>query len=54
MSTVHEPDHAAFDLRIDVQVSQLRHKLEGDPKGPHLNQAARNGGYIFATKATRK
>jgi two-component system, OmpR family, response regulator len=45
--------HAAYDRRIDVQVSRLRYKLEADPKNPSLIRTVRNGGYIFLPKVTR-
>lgn len=37
----------AFDRSIDVQVSRLRRKIEGDPDAPTLIKTVRNGGYFF-------
>jgi len=36
-----------FDRSIDVQVSRLRRKIEGDPQSPELIKTVRSGGYIF-------
>ena len=36
-----------FDRAIDVQVSRLRRKIEGDPGNPTLIKTVRGGGYIF-------
>jgi two-component system, OmpR family, response regulator len=48
------PTHDAFDRSIDVQVSRLRHKLEGDPKNPAIIRTVRQGGYVFTQTVTRK
>jgi DNA-binding response OmpR family regulator len=37
-----------FDRSIDVQVLQLRRKLEGDPRAPRIIQTERGVGYVFA------
>lgn len=36
-----------FDRSIDVQISRLRHKIEGDPKKPQMIKTVRGGGYLF-------
>jgi two-component system OmpR family response regulator len=46
--------HDAYDRSIDVLVSRIRYKLEGDPKNPSLIRTVRNGGYIFSPKVTRE
>ncbi len=40
----------AFDRSIDIQVSRLRKKLEGDCDKPKLIKTVRGQGYIFAEK----
>ncbi|MFD2205275.1 response regulator [Kiloniella antarctica] len=40
----------AFDRSIDIQVSRLRKKLEGDYDKPKLIKTVRGQGYIFAEK----
>ncbi|HHG90747.1 MAG TPA: response regulator [Devosia sp.] len=42
-----------FDRKIDMQVSRLRHKIEEDPKHPHLIKTVRGGGYVFTAKVER-
>lgn len=37
----------AFDRSIDVQVSRLRRKLEGDVSGSPMIRTVRNSGYLF-------
>ncbi|OLU16938.1 MULTISPECIES: response regulator [unclassified Pseudomonas] len=37
----------AFDRSIDVQVSRLRRKLEGDVSGTPMIRTVRNSGYLF-------
>ena len=37
-----------FDRSVDIQVSRLRRKIEGDPKRPELIKTVRSGGYVFA------
>jgi two-component system OmpR family response regulator len=44
----------AFDRSIDVQVSRLRGKIEGDPKAPELIKTVRSSGYIFTPMVQRK
>ncbi len=40
----------AFDRSVDIQVSRLRKKLEGDSDKPKLIKTVRGQGYIFAEK----
>lgn len=42
-----------FDRSVDVQISRLRHKMEADPKNPHLIKTVRGGGYMLTEKVTR-
>jgi two-component system, OmpR family, response regulator len=37
-----------FDRSVDVQISRLRKKIEGDSKIPTILKTVRGGGYIFA------
>lgn len=37
----------AFDRGIDMQVTRLRRKIEGDPQQPQLIKTIRNKGYAF-------
>ena len=41
-------DAAPFDRSIDVQVSQIRRKIESDPDKPALIKTVRSVGYTFA------
>jgi two-component system OmpR family response regulator len=42
-----------FDRSIDVQVSRLRRKIEGDAKLPELIKTVRSSGYIFTPAVER-
>jgi two-component system OmpR family response regulator len=46
-------DATSFDRSIDVQVSRLRRKIEGDPKEPELIKTVRSGGYLFTPEVER-
>jgi two-component system OmpR family response regulator len=46
-------DATSFDRSIDVQVSRLRRKIEGDPKEPELIKTVRSGGYLFTPVVER-
>lgn len=41
----------AFERSVDVLVSRLRRKLEGDPSDPHIIQTVRSEGYVFLPEA---
>jgi DNA-binding response OmpR family regulator len=43
--------YEAFDRSIDVHVSNLRQKLEAEPKAPRHIKTVRGVGYLFATGA---
>ena len=47
-------DAQPFDRSIDVQVSRLRRKIEGDPKNPKMIKTVRSGGYIFTLPVERQ
>jgi two-component system, OmpR family, response regulator len=49
----HGRSEAPFDRSIDMQVSRLRHKIEGDPKQPELIKTVRGGGYVFTPVVTQ-
>lgn len=40
-------DDFPFDRSIDVRISRLRKKLEGDPKAPRLIKTVYGAGYLF-------
>jgi DNA-binding response OmpR family regulator len=40
--------YEAFDRSIDVHVSNLRQKIEGDPRAPRLVKTVRGVGYVLA------
>lgn len=44
---------SSFDRSIDVQVSRLRRKLEGDPRRQTLIKTVRGVGYLFVPKVER-
>lgn len=44
---------SSFDRSIDVQVSRLRRKLEGDPHRQTIIKTVRGAGYIFVPKVER-
>lgn len=44
---------SSFDRSIDVQVSRLRRKLEGDPQRQTLIKTIRGAGYLFVPKVER-
>lgn len=44
---------SSFDRSIDVQVSRLRRKLEGDPHRQTVIKTVRGAGYIFVPKVER-
>ncbi len=41
------------DRAIDVAISRLRRKLEGDGRNPQLIKTVRSGGYVLAAEVTR-
>jgi len=50
MDLIHGRDTTPFDRSIDLQVSRLRQRIEGDTKSPAIIKTVRNEGYILATK----
>lgn len=44
---------SSFDRSIDVQVSRLRRKLEGDPHRQSIIKTVRGAGYFFVPKVER-
>ncbi len=46
-------DSTSFDRSIDIQVSRLRRKIEGDAKTPEIIKTVRGGGYLFAPAVQR-
>lgn len=44
---------SSFDRSIDVQVSRLRRKLEGDPHRQTIVKTVRGAGYLFVPKVER-
>ncbi len=47
MRELHGVDWSAYDRSIDVQVSRIRQKIEGDPRRPSLLKTVRGVGYQF-------
>ncbi|UZR27757.1 winged helix-turn-helix domain-containing protein [Methylococcus mesophilus] len=45
---------SAYDRSVDVQLSQLRPKVEADPNGPALIKTVRGGGYLFTPRVERE
>ncbi len=45
LATVHGPGWAAYDRSVDVHISRIRQKIEGDPKHPTLLKTVRGVGY---------
>ncbi len=45
---------APFERSIDVLVSRLRQKIEGDRKDPEFIKTIRSGGYLFTPKVERQ
>jgi two-component system OmpR family response regulator len=42
-----------YERSIDVLVSRLRQKMEGDPRDPQLIKTIRSGGYLFTPQVER-
>ena len=40
-------EYEVFDRSIDVVVSRLRHKIEGDPRNPRMLKTIRGAGYML-------
>jgi two-component system OmpR family response regulator len=49
----HRSSAQGFDRSIDVQISRLRRKLEGDPEAPPLIKTVRGAGYMFVPTVSR-
>jgi two-component system OmpR family response regulator len=47
MDAAASRDWEPFDRSVDVHISNLRHKLDPDPKGPSLIRTVRGSGYMF-------
>jgi two-component system OmpR family response regulator len=47
LDLVHGREATPFDRSIDVQVSRLRRKIEGDIKAPEMIVTVRGDGYMF-------
>ena len=47
MSAMAERDWTPYDRSIDLHISNLRKKLEADPKKPGLIKTVRSFGYVF-------
>lgn len=50
MDLIHGRDSTPFDRSIDLQISRLRQRIEGDTKSPSIIKTIRNEGYILSTK----
>jgi DNA-binding response OmpR family regulator len=47
-----ERDVSPFDRSIDVRISRLRRKIEGDPHNPKIIKTVYGAGYLFSTTVT--
>jgi two-component system OmpR family response regulator len=45
-------DAVPFDRSIDVQVSRIRRKIEGDPRAPAMIVTVRGDGYMFTPEVS--
>ena len=50
MDLIHGRDASPFDRSIDLQVSRLRQRIEGDTKSPSVIKTVRNEGYVLTAK----
>jgi two-component system OmpR family response regulator len=48
MDLIHGRDTTPFDRSIDLQVSRLRQRIEGDTKTPSIIKTVRNEGYVLS------
>lgn len=48
MDLIHGRDTTPFDRSIDLQVSRLRQRVEGDTKSPTIIKTVRNEGYVLS------
>jgi two-component system, OmpR family, response regulator len=48
MDMIHGRDTTPFDRSIDLQVSRLRQRIEGEGKSPSIIKTVRNEGYVLA------
>ena len=48
MDLIHGRDTTPFDRSIDLQVSRLRQRIEGDTKSPTIIKTVRNEGYVLS------
>lgn len=46
--TPEDRDDGPFDRSIDVRISRIRKKIEGDPRHPQLIKTVYGAGYLFA------
>lgn len=54
MSSVHQRDWEPYDRSIDVLVTRLRRKLEGDTRHPTIIKTVRGAGYVFSARVQRQ
>lgn len=52
MDAVSERDWTPYDRSIDLHISNLRKKIERDPKSPELIKTVRGFGYVFTPAVT--
>lgn len=52
-NTIHNRDWEPLDRSIDVLVTRLRRKLEGDTRHPTIIKTVRGSGYVFSAEITR-
>ena len=49
---VGQRDLSPLDRSIDVRISRLRRKLEGDPQNPKIIKTVYGAGYMFSATVT--
>jgi DNA-binding response OmpR family regulator len=53
MDAIAARDWQPFDRSIDLHMSNLRHKIEADPKRPRIIRTVRGAGYMLTAPVTR-
>jgi DNA-binding response OmpR family regulator len=52
LSLSHNRDWDPFDRSIDIRITRLRRKIEGEPSKPQIIETVRGAGYIFVTQVS--
>jgi DNA-binding response OmpR family regulator len=54
MDAIAGRDWQPFDRSVDLHMSNLRHKIEADPKRPRIIKTVRGAGYMLVAPVTRE